>query len=180
MPNWACGTVTVTGTAGNIKGFLSRFLFDDWKNPEQYFARSFAADTYASMVKAVDACARGNKNARFSYDLSVEFAWSAYSCIVDGYPQRAEKECITLEEACAVHNVTAEVFTEECGMYFAEHIICTPDGFELNECVDLVTYQCQHCGNTQGYSPYADLDDMECCECGHTGEENWKACGNSE
>lgn len=176
MPNWACGSVTVTGNAQNIKDFLSHFIFNKRDNTGAYFARSFSEEYFDQVMSGVDKCAAGNQEDCFSYRIDVEFAWSAHTCIIDGYPHKSDSNCITLEEACALHHVSAEIYTEECGMCFAEHIICTPEGLSLEDCVDLVSYKCRNCGNIQGISPFWDLDDAECCECGCYGDDNWEEC----
>lgn len=50
MPNWAFGTVKVTGTREGIKSFVERFISSDDQSTvpgKRFFARSFRADARA-------------------------------------------------------------------------------------------------------------------------------------
>ena len=122
MPNWACGFVSVRGKPENIKNFCKLFVFEDEANtgiPKQgkYFARSFVHQSWANFVKDYDL---GDTT---GVEFNVDFAWSAWSCLIEGYPQKDKKHCITLKSACKKHNVKVSITTEEDAMSFAESII---------------------------------------------------------
>lgn len=145
MPNWAEGTVGIRGkTAEDVKLFILHFLFDDrdavikqsgQDDDYQYFARSFinvyADSQFLDIVKCIE---KDDENSYFAM-INVSFAWSAHCCIApvensylfdsDG---KRDKALLSLDEACKLHHVACEIFTEETGMCFAEHIICDDEG----------------------------------------------------
>lgn len=177
MPNWACGTVLVTGIKQNVLSFANRFIYDgDGENTDEltkrrYFARSFADTTRQEMMRNLDDIF-GNKSSDTScvFSLPIGFAWSACSCLIQGYPQDFPSKCITLMEACRTDHVKVEIWTEESGMRFEEHVVCDKHGYLLsNEAKELQDYECPHCGNTMGIASFNDLDDYVCYECGKQG-----------
>ena len=174
MPNWACGTIKVTGTKENIKNFFNkRFIFSYEKNEElrtipgtRYFARSFYEADRKSLEREFEEQLKdiGNdEDCEFSN--TIDFAWSAHSCIVEGYPDKYPDEYITLKDACIEDHVAVEIDTEECGMGFEEHITCDDKGNLVDECEDMKTYRCKTCGNEQMIPSQNDLENEECCEC---------------
>lgn len=176
MPNWAFGDVTITGDADNIQEFVKHFLYEDKEAEAPFFARSFATDSYAEIQDRIAAeMEAADDPEHMAISMLVQFAWSAFSCLIDGYPQSSNGECLTLIQACSEHDVTVEIECSEDGMAFAEHYICTPAGMELDETKDYERYVCTKCGDEQSISPYSELDSEECCECGAFGPGTWEA-----
>jgi predicted RNA-binding Zn-ribbon protein involved in translation (DUF1610 family) len=176
MPNWAFGDVTVTGDADNIQEFVKHFLYEDKDAEPPYFARSFSTENYSVIQDQLAAEMEDASDPdHMSFCMVIEFAWSAYSCLVDGYPQESKGECLTLEQACQEHQVTVEIRASEDGLAFSEHYICTPAGFELDESKDYERFVCSKCGEEQSISPFSELDSEECWECGAYGPGTWKA-----
>lgn len=175
MPNWCNGIVNVKGRPEDIEGFCELFVFDEEANKENskfgknFFARSFIHESWSAFKKNH----LGGNEAEFS----VDFAWSGYSCLIDGYPTRSKEtsngfeKCVTLGWACEKYNVVVEIDTEEGGEGFEEHI--TADKDEVNHSSkDMPTYECV-CGNKQMFpSSYSkgELEDEECCECERVGK----------
>ena len=90
-PNWCNGYVKVKGKPKNIEEFCKLFIFDDEEGNKEnisnkYFARSFIHDKFKDFKKKY----LGKNEAEFP----VDFAWSCWSCMFEGYPNK--KECITL------------------------------------------------------------------------------------
>ena len=176
MPNWAWGTVETTGTMEAVLAFSKRFIADDDEKKtgrEKFFARSFLNESRERVENNIlsgftDAAPDEEKQ----YDFYVDFALSAYSCVVDGYPQQSDGQCITLEEACAEDGVDVVITTKEPGMYFEERLCCTRDGELTNECAQLRPVRCRNCGYIESIASFESADDMECCECGSCGFEN--------
>lgn len=99
----------------------------------------------------------------------IMFAWSVWSCMIEGYPQRNDAECITLSEACMEDHVAVEIRSTETGMCFEEHVTCDEDG-NLNHAErDLSRCKCRNCGEISLFGSFEDLDDAECSECGERG-----------
>lgn len=176
MPNWACGSVSVSGTRENVKKFAGRFIYKDEVNIKtaehgRFFARSFIWQKKQHALMEVDIQFRHQEeHTENTCMFSVDFAWSAMSCLMDGYPQK-DPNCITLSDACVEDQVSVEIETEEGGMGFEEYIFCDKDGSVSSNCEDMPSFECQSCHSTMSIPSYGDLDDYECCECG---ECNWK------
>ena len=172
MPNWACGTVEVTGMREGIISFIERFV--DWNESvvpgKRFFARSFideGRDEVTGRLKRENHGQPADTRTTFSFDVS--FAWSAYTCLVCGYPQNNPEELMTLEDACREDRVCVRIFTEEPGICFEENLQCDTNGNITYHCDELLPARCRHCGETQCVSSHADLDEVECCECGELG-----------
>ena len=174
MPNWAMGSVEVTGKAAGVISFIERFL--DWYDREEprkkYFARSVVDEDRSSLIEQARYESSGrpeNEDIRLVFGAS--FAWSAYSCLISGYPESNPDACISLEQACREDGVSVQIYTEEPGIYFEEDLQCDADGNVNYSCEDLISARCRHCGATQGISSRANLDEVECYDCGNTGFE---------
>jgi len=179
MPNWSVGIVRVKGKPENIENFCKLFLFeedtdkDDNKGKNKYFARSFIHQDWKDFKKEH----LGENEAEFD----VDFAWSCWSCLFEGYPTKNKKEnpkgfgnCVTLEWAMKEHNVSVEIETEEGGMAFEEHIT-TENKKPIYSSKEMPSYDCQKCGSKQVIpSSYKsqDLEDVECNNCEAIGK--WK------
>ena len=169
MPNWAWGTVETTGTMDAVLAFSKRFIADDDDKKTgdvKFFARSFLNESREivenSIRQSFKDVAAGEE---MQYDFYIDFAWSAYSCIIEGYPQEFE-ECITLPEACTLDGVDVNITAKETGMCFEETICCTRDGDLTSECKELQVVRCKNCGYTESIASFEVLEDMECSECG--------------
>ena len=172
MPNWAMGSVEVTGKAAGVISFVERFL--DWNDQEvpkkKYFARSIVDEDRSSLIKRIRHENHGRpKDINIQVDFEASFAWSAYSCLVSGYPQAAADVCIPLEQACRDDGVSVQIYTEESGNWFEEDLRCDSEGNISYSSKDLTLVCCRHCGEKQGISSRANLDEVECCECGQIG-----------
>lgn len=172
MPNWACGYVEAKGKRASLLAFADRFLDNIYgADPPatRYFARSFLAIDKESLNDMIREMTKKNPDEDIAtVAIPVEFAWSAYSCMIDGYPQQFPEKCITLSEACVQDRVSVHIYTEETGMYFEEDITADSSGEVQSTCVDLKTARCCLCGCTMGVASFTDLDDLECYECGET------------
>lgn len=173
MPNWAFGKVEVTGTRKGVKSFIERFITNDDPSTvpgKRFFARSFVNEKRQACIDDAMKMFDGlTAEAKAECALDVEFAWSAYSCLIDGYPQRNDKECITLAEACVEDQVSVVIQTSEPGMCFEEHITGDEGGTVIHEERELSTYKCRHCGETMALASFEDPEDQDCPECGECG-----------
>ena len=128
MPNWAFGTVKVTGTREGVKSFVERFISSDDQSTvpgKRFFARSFSEQKREQSVKdAMEEFEGKADNETAEHSFLIMFAWSVWSCMIDGYPQRNDAECITLSEACMEDHVAVEIRSTETGMCFEEHVTC--------------------------------------------------------
>ena len=172
MPNWAMGTVEVTGIEDGVISFIERFL--DWNDHEvpdkKYFARSVIDEDRSDFIKHIRFENHGKpKDAEIKTVFAASFAWSAYSCLISGYPQTFPDTCISLEQACREDRVSVQIYTEEPGIYFEEDLQCDADGNISYSSDELTRVRCRHCGATQGISSRADLAEVECYECDKTG-----------
>lgn len=132
MPNWAFGTVKVTGTREGVKSFVERFISSDDQSTvpgKRFFARSFSEQKREQSVRdAMEEFEGKADNETAEHSFLIMFAWSVWSCMIDGYPQRNDAECITLSEACMEDHVAVEIRSTETGMCFEEHVTCDEDG----------------------------------------------------
>lgn len=170
MPNWADGTVRITGrNKKNVEDFCKYFIFEEECGTKKapYFGRSFIHQSWKDFKKDF----LGGTEAEFG----VDFAWSAASCLISGYPTKKgvePVECITLMDACKKHKVYVVIETCEPGMAFEETLECNEKGeLVVDESRDMPSYTCK-CGNEQSMRTDADLSDEECWECGKIGQ--WK------
>lgn len=172
MPNWACGYVEATGKRAGLLAFTDRFLSgksEEDKSKTKYFARSFLEISKAELRELIQEMTKKNPDEDITtVEFPVEFAWSAYSCTISGYPQEFPEQCITLSDACVQDQVSVHICTEEPGMYFEEDITADSSGEVTSNCHDLKTARCRKCGSTMGVASFTDLDELECWECGET------------
>lgn len=170
MPNWACGPTEITGTRKSVRAFLERFIFDDEPRTtpgKKYFARSFLnLSREETMQWLTGSYHTKDENEEATTEFYVDYAWSAYSCLIDGYPQTNSDTCITLAEACVEDQVKVRIRTFEPGMFFEEDITCNADGNLQNSCDNPKIAKCTKCGNTQAIASFEDIDEVECYECG--------------
>lgn len=173
MPNWAIGSVDVTGTCEAALAFSDRFITSDKISTipgRKYFARSFVEESREDFRNEISEYFKSAaSDEKRTFNLGVMFAWSATSCTISGYPQQNSDECITLAEACMEDRVSVEIHTSETGMCFEEEIICDEKGNCSDEERDLIGYCCPECGEIWSLASFEDPDDYECCECGHEG-----------
>ena len=170
MPNWASGSVKIEGRPHDIEKFCKLFLFYGTEAPKKYFARSFIHMNWEDFKKEY----LGQECAEFG----VEFAWSATSCLIYGYPQDNLQTCPTLIEACKKHKVKVVIDTEEGGMAFEEHIECDEKGSLLEECSDMPIYKCKKCGSEQTITSCQNIEDEACYECEIEGQ--WESNQNGK
>ena len=142
MPNWACGNVEVTGKRDGVIAFVNRFLDIHGKTGKEpdtrFFARSFLDDDREWVISDVTRQTEADpENAAATVVFPVSFAWSAYSCVIDGYPQH-NPDCITLTEACQQDHVRVHIQTEEPGIFFEEDIFVDEHGRLTNSSQDLI------------------------------------------
>lgn len=159
MPNWCNSYVEVSGKPKDVKGFCKLFVWEEETDKEEkkkpYFARSFTNASWKNFEKE-------NKNSS-KVGFPVDFAWSCWSCLFDGYPKK--DEYLTLKEAVKKFNVSVEIETEEGGIGFEETIKADKN----NVCYDsqkMTTYECKKCKSKEMIASSYDLEDYECCECG--------------
>lgn len=170
MPNWATGCVTVTGKKESIASFIERFVSNDEPSTiegKKYFARSFLEDYRGNVIEEIPEPKSADELVTHTFPVS--FAWSAYSCVISGYPERFDSICITLSEACAIDGVDVQIQTIEYGMCFEEDIRCTATGELEHSAKDLRQVKCPACGEMQSISSFEEPEDCCCCECGEDG-----------
>lgn len=63
-------------------------------------------------------------------------------CFYDGIHQKKKicNNCLTLWEACKLYNIVMEVYSEEEGMQFQQHILCNKGKVEIDDTVDWYEY----------------------------------------
>ena len=141
MPNWACADFKITGTREGVTSMIQRFVSDDEPRTvpgKKSFARSFLfARRQDILDMALAEFHTEDPKERATVTIGMDFAWSAYSCLISGYPQTFEDTCITLVDACREDQVAVEINTEEPGLCFTEHITCDPNGNLTCSCEDL-------------------------------------------
>lgn len=148
MPNWAYGDIAIRGhKKEDIQNFVLRFLFtcrDEMlvqaglESDYQYFARTFidckdAHDVIRLFNQIEDGYSEDT--GRYRLSLLAEFAWSASTCVIRGEHGYIKDEngnpkpkLISLDEAAKAHNVWVEIFTEELGNCFEEHMLVNNQG----------------------------------------------------
>lgn len=128
MPNWSWGEISVNGYKKDVEAFCELFIFSDEEGSKKkpFFARSFINSYTKEQFKEEFFKDIGDFEV-ISVDFDAEFAWSAHSCLVEGYPNKKDG-CVTLKDACKKHNVGVSIEAEEPGMGFAESISCSPKG----------------------------------------------------
>lgn len=164
MPNWAYGTVQVkSDKPENIEKFCKYFIFSDEVGTKEapYFARSFIEMTWEEFKKEH----LGLTEAEFS----VQFAWSASCCLINGYPQDHPELHPNFQDLCKELEVDVFIKTEEGMMGFEEEIHCGIEGHLEEESFDFEPYKCSKCGNEQHYPRDPCLDDEQCYECEEVG-----------
>ena len=144
------------------------------ENGESYFVTAFDHSTQEQgTATSKDAFMKEFSepavDAKASYSFVASFAWSAYSCLIGGYPQNSPSECLTLSEACAEDGVSVMIQTSEPGICFEEHITCDDTGTVEHTEKDLLAYKCRHCGEITSFASFENPDDQECPECGNCG-----------
>ena len=170
MPNWAYGNVEVTGERNGLLQFVLRFSgHETGQHHDKYFPSSFINTSKVDVI--VDIVKRTQNKAVATVVLPATFAWSAYKCLIKGYPQAHPDKFISLSDACIEDQVRAHIQTEEPGLYFEEDIVADETGEVKNSFMQLKTARCPKCGNEQGVASFMDLDELECIECGCGGLE---------
>lgn len=175
MPNWAWGTIEIKGTEDAVLAFSRRLIMDDEPKTidgTKYFARTFTNDTRSYVESMIREKFEGKKKSEEAVcAIPVDFAWSAYSCIVDGYPQDDQAHCITLQESCEMDSVDVRITTKEPGVYFEEMITCDRNGEMESDCRDLIPMRCKCCGNVESRASFEEPEDLCCSECGESNFE---------
>ena len=138
MPNYCDYTMKVTGKSKeSLEEFVSiikaNYDYDKGEIPVRHFCRVF--DAYSGEI--ID-----KEDGIYEVDIDGYCAWNAYSCFSKGahtyhdyinktFRSRSRATCIQNE--CRRLNLFVEIFTEETGMAFQEHIICSPKGILKTE-----------------------------------------------
>jgi hypothetical protein len=111
MPNWCFGEIQVKGTQENKNKFYDLFLTNNQErnaNKKRYFARTWINSEI-------------NEHDNGTSSFFIECAWSVYSCMVDGYPNKYEDhECPTIFEISKELGLEIQIASEEGGMCFRE------------------------------------------------------------
>lgn len=169
MPNWAYGSVSVTGVKKDIISFVDRFIFiyEDIYHQKvdghKCFYRSFIEEKKKIVHKEIDQCFKGSTgNSERIYIFPAIFAWSAASCIIHDNLQDFP-ESIQLADACKEDQVSMEIETVEYGEAFEENIICNKNGDCSYETHKLSPCTCRICSGIEGTSSYTVLDDNHPC-----------------
>ena len=173
MPNWAWGIMEVRGEKEAVRAFSGRLIMED--EPVtlpgvRYFGRTFTGDTRAYIGSLIREAFRDcPENAETECVIPAAFAWSARSCLLDGWPQRDPERCISLRESCIRDSVDVTVRTKETGSGFEETITCDRHGHLEAECKDLQSARCMRCGAVSGVAAFEEPAAAACGECGYAG-----------
>lgn len=170
MSNLAIGYVEISGTEEAVLAFSKRFIANDEPHAipgQKYFARSVISIDRAEVEESIRGEFKGKApNTVSSVRFDVDFAWSAEKCLLNGYPQQFQAECITLVEACIRDGVSIEIHTKESGNGFEEYICCSQDGNLISTEESLGDAKCKCCGKIERIASFETLDDLECSSCG--------------
>lgn len=170
MPNWSSGNVSISGKKENVKEFLKFFVYQDEANGEEldrrYFARSFIEEnTYQELIDKHKEEFE-NKEETINIDVYIEFAWSVYSCLIDGYPQKTPNKNLTIIEALKKYPVTISIETEEPNMGFEEELYYNTANTEMvYKEYSMPVYACKKCGYEITAPTDLDVSELECYEC---------------
>lgn len=171
MPNWCYGYVEAKGKKEDLINFCKLFIFEEQVGIKRgdYFARSFIHQSWKSFKKEYLTDKDIKKDDIWDIAFSLDFAWSGYSCLIEGYPNEIKK-CITLKDACKKFKVSVDIKTEEQGLGFEEHITCNNKGKLTNDCIEMPEYKCKKCGKKNMFPTSYDISEEECWECGTIGK----------
>lgn len=198
MANWASGNVTIKGTKEGIISFCRRFYIsgdeeqdnDDKslespeRHPNQKNANNFAEEAIAGRFAKSFIMHEGtwadieqriknleDSNGNFAFSISVDFAWSAENCLIEGYPQ-SYKNAITLAAACKLDKVAVDIGTTDESSEFREEISCSANGAIEFRSIDCPVFEfiCTACGEAQHIDINYGLRDRECESCDAVGK----------
>jgi hypothetical protein len=114
MPNWTETEMAVVLPTRNVKAFKDLFLSQNPKENEgkkEYFGRTFIDDSSEEKNKLGLSCLH----------VTCECAWSAYSCLIEGYPGGDGHHCPTIKEAIDKNEVKRlTLYSKEPGIGFEE------------------------------------------------------------
>ena len=181
MANWAFATINVEGTKENINNFITdcfNWAYDEIKiknKDKKYFANSFIEESYFNFNKRFhNELETIENNEETSFEITAMFRWSATGCIMPYglYVRMCQDTCIDLPTACKLYNVDVEIWTEEDGECFEEHIYCDSNGdILIDETEEIKQYVCKNCENEQHFGSLEE--EFLCYECDKSGIENW-------
>lgn len=179
MPNWADADVTVVGTEAHIRAFTRRFTCEDEehypKGFNKVFARCYISQPRAELDQDLKALFWGKRCGReLRFQFHVYFAWSAYACMMSGYPQEKPDKFTTIEDACTEDQVSVEISTLELGRFFAEHLCCIPGGKAMHKVAGVSYCQCPKCKEDDYITGFEEFRNHRCPFCGHIGVESVK------
>ena len=134
MTLWAYGNVDVKGKPDGVLSFINRFMDRNGEkgNPDtKYFPWSFLTKPREELLVEIESKAKdfGGKFTEIAFPAL--FAWSAYVCTIEGYPQLFPDACATLSEACMEDHVNARIQTEELRRNIEEDIAANEDGVTI-------------------------------------------------
>jgi len=179
MTNWSNAYVVIFGKKKELRKFCKYFLYDkegDYDSEKQtlmkhYFARSFMWDRWDSFLNE-HFKGKEKANDKIEITFNLDFAWSCWSCIFEGYPNG--KDCVTLQSVLDKLDIdNLEITTEEGGMGFEEKITYDKENGLLYSSEEMPTYECE-CGNKQMIASDYPVDETTCYECDKVGR--WKQC----
>ena len=173
MPNWCNAYVVISGKKKELRKFCKYFLYDSDNDGgkketlmKKFFARSFMWDRWDSFC-GEHFKQKDKANDVIEISFSVDFAWSCWSCIFEGYPNK--KDCVTLDSVLKKLDIeTLEITTEEGGCGFEETIDYNKDSGVMYDSNNMPTYKCE-CGNEQMIASDYPVDETTCYECGKDG-----------
>ena len=174
MPNYCNYTCRITGPKKGIDRFIqaakTKYNEEHSDTPEHFWrVFQFDVDMYEELSTDIyQATAWGY------------CAWSVHACFTEEGYQRTWKDDpnhgITIEQIAEEENLVIEFYSDECGMCFAEHIICTSNGILTDDTVDYTecTYdmEWEECNERSGLDwskqqwdeYFKHNDTYRCCE----------------
>ena len=123
MANLCCYDLYATGTEENL-GKFARMM--EWKEKPAVDGSMYCADMYSE--KPVD-----NGDGTFTQHFSSATRWSVEHGMID---RKDDDEYISLPTAAKMLSLSIEIWSDESGCCFAEHIVVNEDGGYSIECED--------------------------------------------
>lgn len=152
MPNYCNFSMRVKGKKANVKEFYQILEADyDYQRepimnidgPQRHFSRIFNINFAGYKNEAIYDCSEDTDDVEI--DLVGDCAWSVYSCMCKGnhtyynsLKEEYKEKCLAtnLEEETRLLYLKVEIYSEEPGVGFQEHMIYDNGKCLVNDCVD--------------------------------------------
>lgn len=131
MPNLCSYDMKVQGAKRNVEEFINIMNAKDYSTTHLY--RVFEAELYNELI---------NEDGTYSAYIYGTCAWSVHTSMTEyGYFNKSDDQNGThLRKESERLNLAIEVYSEECGMAFAERYVFIKGEEVVNECIDREEY----------------------------------------